>query len=570
MIITYLHLSVIFALIFTFISFNKFLIFLYFISLIIKYLDHQNSKLKKKIKNLKKEIKNYSGISDPKNNNSKNNFNYQNLIFTSNLYLKQAFNFYNSKRVKEKNIIPLHVYQTFKTLELPQVIKEARDILIKQNPEFDFHLYDDNMCREFIKNNFNEDTLFAFDNLIPGAYKADLWRYCVLYINGGIYIDIKFIIDSKSPIKFIDLINEEYLVRDIIIKPNSLECEEFIYQAFIVSKPKNEILKKCIEKIVFNVRNRVYTWSTLGVTGPKLIKDIVYENIDICNYNLYCLRNNRPSKNLVCHLYSYITFNNNKFLVKYKPCEYYNQIIKYHELWENRQVFSNQLEKKYNDKIPKIIYFCNKKICKNTKYQANLWKQLNPEYEIRIYDDIMCQNFLKEKFSETHSDLFNFLEDGPIKADFWRICILYLYGGIYSDIDNVPLVKLSSFINPISDFVVPSSYWIEKFNFNPNFIVTVPKSPILKSCIDWYLNKYKNNIEYDFYEYSVMKTFTDVIKLDNCRKYGLYDYNDIILQIIEEKKGTDHYDAHNIYEDKRVFNNRTKLYNHKSHSFKND
>ena len=44
----------------------------------------------------------------------------------------------------------------------------------------------------FIKSHFSKRVLYAYDKLIPGAFKADLWRYCIIYINGGIYIDIKY------------------------------------------------------------------------------------------------------------------------------------------------------------------------------------------------------------------------------------------------------------------------------------------------------------------------------------------------------------------------------------------
>jgi mannosyltransferase OCH1-like enzyme len=30
----------------------------------------------------------------------------------------------------------------------------------------------------------------TYDKLIPNAYKADIFRYSVVYINGGCYIDI--------------------------------------------------------------------------------------------------------------------------------------------------------------------------------------------------------------------------------------------------------------------------------------------------------------------------------------------------------------------------------------------
>jgi hypothetical protein len=58
----------------------------------------------------------------------------------------------------------------------------------KKNPRFKYYLFDDNDCREFIKNNYSDKILNAFNSLIPGAYKADLWRYCILYKYGGIYI----------------------------------------------------------------------------------------------------------------------------------------------------------------------------------------------------------------------------------------------------------------------------------------------------------------------------------------------------------------------------------------------
>ena len=31
----------------------------------------------------------------------------------------------------------------------------------------------------------------AYDCLRPASYKADLWRYCVLYTHGGIYLDVE-------------------------------------------------------------------------------------------------------------------------------------------------------------------------------------------------------------------------------------------------------------------------------------------------------------------------------------------------------------------------------------------
>ena len=54
------------------------------------------------------------------------------------------------------------------------------------------YLFNDADCRAFIMNEYPPDVLMAYDQLIPTAFKADLWRYCVLYKYGGVYLDVKW------------------------------------------------------------------------------------------------------------------------------------------------------------------------------------------------------------------------------------------------------------------------------------------------------------------------------------------------------------------------------------------
>jgi mannosyltransferase OCH1-like enzyme len=42
----------------------------------------------------------------------------------------------------------------------------------------------------FIASNFPSEVKEAYDALIPGAFKADFFRYCILFIHGGVYADI--------------------------------------------------------------------------------------------------------------------------------------------------------------------------------------------------------------------------------------------------------------------------------------------------------------------------------------------------------------------------------------------
>jgi len=223
----------------------------------------------------------------------------------------------------------------------------------------------------------------------------------------------------------------------------------------------------------------------------------------------------------------------------------------------------------FNSSIPKVLYLCYK-----TKdipsYIIQNWKKIYPDFEVKLYDNNDCIQFLNKEYGQLYIDIFNYLKDGPIKADFWRICILYKYGGIYSDIDNEPLVPLDAFLEPNINFATCSSYFDSmNFNFNPNFIVSTKNNIILKNCIDWYINKYNKKDKYNYWEWSIMSAFTDTLHLDNYKKeYGIYYLDGMKIQIIKECPGNNHYDAHNIYNNKRVFNNRYENWNSDTHSFK--
>lgn len=159
------------------------------------------------------------------------------------------------------SIIPLKIHQTWHTKNLPPLMEKNVELLKEQNPEFEHYLYDDDDCRNFINQNFEKDVLDAFDSLIPGAYKSDLWRYCVLYVDGGIYLDIKY--HCVNGFKLIKLTDKEYFVRD-----RPFGC---IYNAVIITLPKNDNMKKCIDQIVTNVKNKYYGANALYPTGPGLL-----------------------------------------------------------------------------------------------------------------------------------------------------------------------------------------------------------------------------------------------------------------------------------------------------------
>lgn len=228
-------------------------------------------------------------------------------------------------------IIPLSIYQTWYTKNLPPKMQNTVELLKKQNPAFTHYLYDDNDCREFIKANFQEDILNAYDSLIPGAYKADLWRLCILYINGGIYMDIKF--SCVNGFKLIELTENEHFVLDRQICFNTPKP---IYNALMVCKKNNPFLLLAIRKIVQNVKNRYYGSNPLYPTGPGMFSELLLNNNYGINIDLFHHEDNK-----------YLVYKN-RFVIsiiydgyKEERSTSYNSIKNkfYGDLWNEKKIY---------------------------------------------------------------------------------------------------------------------------------------------------------------------------------------------------------------------------------------
>ena len=174
--------------------------------------------------------------------------------------------------------------------------------------------------------NFENDVIYAFDTLIPGAYKADLWRLCVLFIEGGIYLDIK--LNCINGFKLIELTENEHYVRDRI--PYG------ILNSCMVCKQGNLYLLKCIHQIVNNVKRRYYGSTALSPTGPELLGLIALKNKYLINVDMLHYKNG-----------GYIIYKN-RFVISTEYSEYnsershtYQSIHteRYDALWNKRQIY---------------------------------------------------------------------------------------------------------------------------------------------------------------------------------------------------------------------------------------
>jgi len=253
------------------------------------------------------------------------NIQNSNYLVRSNIqrYTKNNIVTFNLKE-KYNSIIPLTIYTAWHTKELLPKMKKNYERLIRDNPEFEVKLFDNNDCINFIKNNFSDEILNAYNSLIPQSYKSDLWRYCVMYLNGGIYIDIKF--KCVNGFKLIALTEKEYWTSDHLFNNT---CT-----GLLILQPKNEIMLKCINKIVENVKNNFYGEGSLHPTGPQLLGEYFTskEKHDM-ETNLLV-----TSSKLIG-----ITFKHNYILDYYSEYREEQQLNKnytsYGDLWNQRKIY---------------------------------------------------------------------------------------------------------------------------------------------------------------------------------------------------------------------------------------
>lgn len=182
---------------------------------------------------------------------------------------------YNLPTIKNNPIIrhkiPKKIFQTWESKELTCVLKTLTHYVKKKNPDYEYYLFDKKDREFFIKENFDKTVIKAYNSIIPGGFKADLWRYCILYKYGGFYCDIDMMCINGFD-KLIE--NNEECIFTIHHNLNGKNLKIDLANLFIGIIPNHPIMKNCIDKIVDNVLNekwKINNEDILEFTGPGLL-----------------------------------------------------------------------------------------------------------------------------------------------------------------------------------------------------------------------------------------------------------------------------------------------------------
>lgn len=193
--------------------------------------------------------------------------------------------------------------------ELPSKIKKNIDSFVAAHEGARHVLYTNDTLRAFIESKFDSDVIFAYDELVPLAYKADLGRYCLLYELGGVYSDLS--IYFFNSFFGLDHLEKLYTFRDA-----SSGAPWIVSNSIIAAPPKAKVFENCIKKIVQHTKNHYYGENALCPTGPHLFGAELAKSTKLGD--IVCGETIRlPSRNGI-HNFAYVSKENEFFAINYK------------------------------------------------------------------------------------------------------------------------------------------------------------------------------------------------------------------------------------------------------------
>ena len=247
---------------------------------------------------------------------------------------------------------------------LPEKMISALKISEELNPDYTLYYFDNDEIDQFMSD-FSPVVFNYYRKLVPGAFKADLFRACCLYRFGGCYSDIGHIMLKPFDMICGDaniVLVSDYKVYDVGLFVIKNVNYTGIHNALMCCVKEHPFFKALIDKTCENIANNYYGENPLDITGPTMIGkvfncyfgnkcDYINENImkyGISDYN--CDKCKIKILKLTAKLYVpkftfYIQDIHGNDLVRTKFDNYYEVMYhskktpKYGELWDKRKVY---------------------------------------------------------------------------------------------------------------------------------------------------------------------------------------------------------------------------------------
>lgn len=159
---------------------------------------------------------------------------------------------------------------------LPDKIAENIASFKAAHPNLPHHLFTQSSIRQLIRQNFDAEVLSAYDALKPFSYKADLARYCIMYVHGGVYADLSVHFLRPWAPRFLAALDHRrdnlpgHALRLGLFRDFQSASTWDTAVSLFSSPPGHPSLQLAIRMICENVRRGYYGKNCLCPTGPAL------------------------------------------------------------------------------------------------------------------------------------------------------------------------------------------------------------------------------------------------------------------------------------------------------------
>lgn len=151
-------------------------------------------------------------------------------------------------------------------------------------------------------------------------------------------------------------------------------------------------------------------------------------------------------------------------------------------------------------KTPKVIWqtWKTKNVPPNLSQYRKKWLESHPDYQHILLDDQDLRDLIQEYFPE-YLDAYDSFTQNIERVDFARYAILYAKGGVYVDLDTVPLKRVDKYVNLGKPVIgcEPSEhakkiYSREKVLCNA-VMISPPGYKIWRKLMDFIISNYERN-----------------------------------------------------------------------------
>jgi inositol phosphorylceramide mannosyltransferase catalytic subunit len=167
-------------------------------------------------------------------------------------------------------MIPKLIHQTAKTADIPEQWRAYQQKVRDLHPDWTYRLWTDDDNLALVKSEL-PDFVDVFTKLPKNIMRADVIRYVLMYLRGGLYLDLDY--EMLKPLG--DLAKYDCVLA--METPGGFGPESRVANAFFASAPGHPFFKAVLDELRASPPIGTPDVEVLGATGPAFISRVLHE-----------------------------------------------------------------------------------------------------------------------------------------------------------------------------------------------------------------------------------------------------------------------------------------------------